>query len=113
MVKTRIVDGPKMRLVDLDPPEISPAEIMRLEAKLIKKAGPVLHGLHPTIQGALLACLIAKWLAGHPDWLRKQLINHLFKAARDLTPVEEAIMTNGLGHPQNTGGEPPKDSDVN
>ena len=112
-MKTQRPKGPKMRLIPETPPDMSPAEIMRLEAKLIKKAGPVLHGLDPRIQGALLACLIAKWAAGHPDWLRESLLGHLFGAIKALTPVEEAIMTDGMGHPQNTGGQPPKDTDVN
>jgi len=62
---------------------------------LIARISPILHGQDRQVQGAVLADLLAKWLAGHcvPDdrfqtiLMRGRILNEHMKIVRDLTKV--------------------------
>jgi hypothetical protein len=60
---------------------------------------PLLAGLPPQEQGAILADLLATWLVGHSIGnpkatarLRRDLLNHHVAVVRKLVPVNEDIM---------------------
>ncbi len=56
------------------------------------KIAPLLAGLHPAIQGAVLADLTATWLAGHPPELRGDLhAHHIEKTNALIEPNAQAI----------------------
>ena len=62
---------------------------------LIDRISPILHGQDRQVQGAVLADLLARWLAGHcvPDdrfqtiLMRGRILNEHMKIVRDLTKV--------------------------
>jgi hypothetical protein len=62
---------------------------------LTDRISPILHGHDPKIQGAVLAELLAKWLAGHvvpgdrvqTILLRGRLFREHMKIVRDLTKL--------------------------
>jgi len=53
--------------------------------------GGLLHGLDPQFQGAILADLLATWLAGHfgSSSLREELLQIHVKTVRALIPCNE------------------------
>jgi hypothetical protein len=65
---------------------------------IVSSIGPLLHGLPPEIQGAVLADLFAIWLAGHQgekpgiDKFRERMILDWCKTVRDLIPVNEKMI---------------------
>jgi len=56
---------------------------------------PLLKGLHPGEQGAILADLLAIWLAGHPFALHDQLIEAHVRGVRRLIPLYIATRFGG------------------
>jgi hypothetical protein len=62
---------------------------------LIDRISPILHGQDRQVQGAVLAALLARWLAGHyvPDdrfqtiLMRGRILNEHMKIVRDLTKI--------------------------
>ena len=62
---------------------------------LSDRISPILHGQDRQVQGAVLADLLARWLAGHcvPDdrfqtiLMRGRILNEHMKIVRDLTKV--------------------------
>ncbi len=62
---------------------------------LIDRISPILHGQDRRVQGAVLADLLARWLAGHcvPDdrfqtiLMRGRILHQHMKIVRDLTKV--------------------------
>jgi hypothetical protein len=62
---------------------------------LIDRISPILHGQDRQVQGAVLADLLARWLAGHcvPDdrfqtiLMRGRILHQHMKIVRDLTKV--------------------------
>ena len=62
---------------------------------LTDRISPILHGQDRQVQGAVLAALLARWLAGHcvPDdrfqtiLMRGRILNEHMKIVRDLTKV--------------------------
>ena len=67
-------------------------------AQLIERIRPILAGQPPPVQGAVLADLLATWLAGHidrtsnqhTDALREELLTHHLATVRALVPVNAA-----------------------
>ena len=61
-----------------------------------ERIAPLLAGRAPEVQGAVLADLLATWLAGHQGEgaadLREELIRLHIEAVRELIPVNEALM---------------------
>jgi hypothetical protein len=68
----------------------------RLVEMIVSTISPVLRGFAPEIQGAVLADLLALWLAGHmgPDAeaLRDELLEEHIKTVRELIPINEKIV---------------------
>jgi hypothetical protein len=48
---------------------------------------PFLHGLHPGEQGAIIADLLAIWLAGHPRETHERLIDAHVRGVRKMVPL--------------------------
>ena len=67
---------------------------------LVDRISPILHGQHRQVQGAVLADLLARWLAGHcvPDdrfktiLVRGRILHQHVKIVRDLTKVNAMQM---------------------
>jgi hypothetical protein len=67
---------------------------------LTDRISPILHGQDRQVQGAVLADLLARWLAGHcvPDdrfqtiLTRGRILNEHMKIVRDLTKVNAMQM---------------------
>ena len=57
---------------------------------------PMLAGLGPDVQGAVLADLVATWIVGHQGEgvarLREELLGLHIALVRGLVPINEAIM---------------------
>jgi hypothetical protein len=49
--------------------------------------GDHLAGLHPGVQGAILALLLAKWAAGHCGLDREQLLQLHLVGVRQMIPI--------------------------
>jgi hypothetical protein len=60
--------------------------------RLAKQAGAFLAGRGPAMQGAILADLLAMWLAGHPAEVRESILDLHLEAVRLLVPVNEAML---------------------
>ncbi len=76
--------------------------------KKVAEIGPLLHGLGPDLQSAILADLVALWLAGHvifdpkdgplgverkqTDSTRELVLADWLDLVRDLVPVNEKII---------------------
>ena len=61
-----------------------------LGAEIVDRIRPILGGHHPAVQGAVLADLLAIWLAGHQADLREALLDVHIEKVRELVPVNEA-----------------------
>jgi hypothetical protein len=68
---------------------------------LAEKIVPFLRGEGAEVQGATLADLLATWLAGHPNWIREEILQRHIEAVRSLISVNEQALFGGRGHPQN------------
>jgi hypothetical protein len=74
---------------------LMPAEQVDNVKMLTDRISPILHGHSPVIQGAVLAELLATWLAGHvvpgdrmqTILLRGRLFHEHMKIVRDLTKL--------------------------
>jgi hypothetical protein len=68
----------------------------KLAQRVTNQIAPMLHGLGPAVQSAILADLFAMWLAGHigPDAeaYREVLIEAWLKTVRELVPVNEEMI---------------------
>ena len=73
----------------------SPADAV-VVSDLVKQIGPILHGHNPAVQSAVLADLLATWLAGHmssdPGKFREELLADHIKLVRKLIPVNEKMI---------------------
>lgn len=65
--------------------------------KLCSEIYPLMHGKHPSEQGAALADCLAMWLAGHPAELREILLDHHVKRVKELLPINVAIIDEASG----------------
>jgi hypothetical protein len=68
-------------------------------AKIAERAKPIFAGHSPEVQGAVLADLLALWLAGHQTGdsasnaqLRNLLLTAHIEAVRELIPVNEQML---------------------
>jgi hypothetical protein len=59
---------------------------------VVARIRPMLAGRHPGEQGAILADLLAIWLAGHPFELREALLDNHVERVRDLIPPNVKAM---------------------
>ena len=60
---------------------------------IVEQIKPLLAGREPSVQGAVLAELLALWLAGHlPSELREVLLSAHIEAVRGLTKVNAKIL---------------------
>ncbi len=77
----------------LDPAELDAQADLVLV--LVDKIRPILAGKIPEVQGAVLADLLAMWLAGHhqggPEVLRTLLNAHVEHVKRLVPPCVEAL----------------------
>lgn len=67
--------------------------------RVAKRIHPFLTGRSPDMQGAILADLLATWLAGHPPWMRDEILAMHVDGVRQLVPVNERLMFGERGHP--------------
>jgi hypothetical protein len=70
-------------------------------ADLVRQISPILHGHQPQVIGAVLADLTAMWLAGHPNYLREEILEQNTGLVRELIEPNEAIQFGDAGHPFN------------
>ncbi|MGO8241292.1 hypothetical protein ACC806_34710 [Rhizobium ruizarguesonis] len=68
-------------------------------AAIVDAVRPHLAGEPPEIQGAVIADLLAIWLAGHAPQLREEAIEFHMEMVRQLTEAEEGLMFGAEGHP--------------
>lgn len=81
-----------------------PTEVMaELSQDLVGRIRPILAGQNPGVIGATILDLLAIWLACHPDYMRRNLLDPLIKSLPSLVEVNEKSMTQGYGHPNNEG----------
>lgn len=66
---------------------------------IVGRIKPLLAGWHPATQGAVLADLVAIWLASHPPGVRDSLLDFQVQNVRRLIPVNERIIFGPAGHP--------------
>jgi len=64
--------------------------------ELVDRIRPILAGNHPAVQGAVLADLLALWLAGHPAEFREALMALHIDKALQLVPINVDAMTRGI-----------------
>lgn len=69
--------------------------------ELVNQIAPMLHGRDPGVTGGCLADLLAMWLAGHPDFVREDMLAFHMMSTMELVAVNEKIIFAGGGHPQN------------
>jgi hypothetical protein len=62
-----------------------------LTVSLSNRVHPILAGHHPAIQGAVLADLLATWLAGHDPEVREALLEAHVHSVRERVPINEAL----------------------
>ncbi len=67
---------------------------------IVERIRPLLAGHRPEIQGAVLADLLATWLAGHmgegADRVREELLRMHIEMVRKLIPVNETMILERL-----------------
>lgn len=81
---------------DMTESEFCYAEEFRRIEDAIK---PLLTGHPPPLQGAILADLLALYLAGHAPDLREDILQITINTIRRLIPVNEANLFGPDGHP--------------
>lgn len=68
-------------------------QVNDLTEKIWPNVAPLLAGKPPEVQSAVLADLTAIWLAGFPACHREVLLATFVEFVRQLTPVNERMMT--------------------
>lgn len=87
-------------MIDID--EIG---LTALEVEAVTKAiKPLLAGRGAEVQGAVLADLLAYWLAGHAPQLRESMLELHIEAVKAYTPINEDELFGSLGHPAGRAG---------
>jgi len=69
-------------------------------APLVERIGPILAGKNPSVQGAVLADLVATWVAGHvirgdrttTDEMRAKIIECHIQAVREFIPLNAKLL---------------------
>jgi len=69
--------------------------------RIVETIRPLLAGKPPELQGAVLADLLAMFIAGHHPGLREEILTLHIAAVRELVPPNEAIIMD------RRGGKPP------
>jgi hypothetical protein len=77
---------------------MKPAEI-KLALRMADNIGRQLYGGGPGVQGAILAELVSRWLAGHRTELHERVLTQWIELVRSLVPINAAIMFGEHGHP--------------
>jgi hypothetical protein len=67
--------------------------------RIVNRIRPLLAGKPPELQGAVLADLLAMFLAGHHPGLREEILQLHIKAVRDLIGPNEAEIFERHGKP--------------
>lgn len=62
------------------------AELVHTAENFVSTVKPVFAGLHPAVQGAALADLLAMWIAGHEPEVREKLLELHIEGVRALVP---------------------------
>ena len=62
-------------------------------------AAPLLAGQEASVQGAIIADLTARWLAGHPPQLRESVLQLHIVGVRALIGPNEKQLFGDAGHP--------------
>lgn len=73
---------------------------------IVKHIHPMLSGLGPEVQSAILADLTATYLAAMPPSVREQFLDMYLELVRALVPVNETMIFGPGGHP--AGKETPQ-----
>jgi hypothetical protein len=71
----------------------------RMVNKMSVRMKEMLAGFPPEVQGAILADLVAIWLAGHAPPLRELIWHEHVKMLWPLVEANEKIIFGGKGHP--------------
>lgn len=71
-----------------------------LQEATIDQIKPLLVGKPPEFQGAILAELLAIFLAGHAPPLRKDMLKIHFSLVKKLIPIAERELFGGQGFPK-------------
>jgi hypothetical protein len=66
---------------------------------IVEQIKPLLAGQEPNVQGAVLADLLAMWLAGHAPQMREELFAFHVEQVRELVGVNEVLIFGEAGHP--------------
>jgi hypothetical protein len=74
-------------------------DAMALSRKISLKLQPMLKGHPPQLQGAVLADLLAIFLAGHAPQIREEILKLHIEQMRPLIAVNENIIFGNRGHP--------------
>lgn len=67
--------------------------------EIVNAIKPLLGGHPPEVQGAVIADLLAIWLASHAPELRETALTFHIDMVRLLTATEEALIFGADGHP--------------
>lgn len=78
----------------------NPIDVDALTASIV----PLLRGHPPGNQGGSLAQLLAMWLAGHPDFVRIEILRLHIEHVRRLVPIMERELFAGGRHPGSRRG---------
>jgi hypothetical protein len=70
-----------------------------LVERLTKEIGHILTGHDRIVQSAVIADLLAIWLAGHAPYLRNGILRRHLKLVRELVLVNEKAFFGKEGHP--------------
>ena len=63
---------------------------------------PMMKGLGPGVQSAIIADMLATLLAGHAPPLRNKTLRLIIRLTWRLVPINEAMLFGGNGHPYNS-----------
>lgn len=75
-----------VRYDEMPPPD------QKLVGEIVERIRPLLAGHHPAVQSAVVADLLAMWLAGHEHDIREALLDSHLGLVRELVPVNVAAM---------------------
>jgi hypothetical protein len=75
------------------------SEMLRDAEKLSMQIRPMLAGHHPSVQGAVLADLLAVWIVGHYPEARDEILQLHIDTVRELIPVTEKEIFGDDGFP--------------
>ena len=76
----------KIRVLDLPVPDCHEVD------EVVQACRPILAGRHPAIVSAVLADMLAIWLAGHPKPYREDVLRGHIDLVRDLIAINAKII---------------------